>query len=51
MIKSVRHGNKGWLFCLQLSFIGWNLLCVLTLGIGYFGHAPYQNAAEAAFLS
>ena len=22
---------------------------MLTLGIGYFGRAPYQNAAETAF--
>ena len=47
--KELMVGNKGRLFCLQLSFIGWNLLCVLTLGIGYLWLAPYQNAAEAAF--
>ena len=47
--KELMSGNKGRLFCLQLSFIGWNLLCVLTLGIGYLWLTPYQNAAEAAF--
>ena len=47
--KELMDGNKGRLFCLQLSFIGWHLLCVLTLGIGYLWLAPYQNAAEAAF--
>ena len=47
--KELMDGNKGRLFCLQLSFIGWRLLCVLTLGIGYLWIAPYQNAAEAAF--
>ena len=47
--KELMDGNKGRLFCLQLSFIGWSLLCVLTLGIGYLWLAPYQNAAEAAF--
>ena len=47
--KELMDGNKGRLFCLQLSFIGWRLLCVLTLGIGYLWLAPYQNAAEAAF--
>ena len=47
--KELMMGNKWRLFCLQLSFIGWNLLCVLTLGIGYLWLAPYQNAAETAF--
>ena len=47
--KKLMNGNKLRLFCLQLSFIGWNLVCVLTLGIGYLWLMPYQNAAEAAF--
>ena len=47
--KELMDGNKWRLFCLHLSFIGWNLLCVLTLGIGYLWLLPYQNAAEAAF--
>ena len=47
--KELMNGNKWRLFCLQLSFIGWNLLCMLTLGVGYLWLAPYQNAAEAAF--
>ena len=47
--KELMNGSKWRLFCLQLSFIGWSLLCVLTLGIGYLWLAPYQNAAEAAF--
>lgn len=47
--KELMMGNKWRLFCLQLSFIGWNLVCVLTLGIGYLWLAPYQNAAETAF--
>ena len=47
--KELMNGSKWRLFCLQLSFIGWNLLCVLTLGIGYLWLTPYQNAAEAAF--
>ena len=47
--KELMNGNKWRLFCLHISFIGWNLLCVLTLGIGYLWLAPYQNAAETAF--
>ena len=49
MSKELMAGHKWRLFCLQLSFIGWNLLCMLTLGIGYLWLTPYQNAAEAAF--
>lgn len=43
------RGNKGRLFCLYLSFIGWLLLCVLTCGILTFWISPYIQAAEAAF--
>lgn len=42
-------GHKGELFILGLTFIGWDLLCVLTLGIGFFWLNPYKNAAYAAF--
>ena len=42
-------GHKWELFCLEFSFIGWTLLCVLTLGIGSFFLHPYTNAAYAAF--
>ena len=31
-------GKKGKLFLLDLSFIGWFLLCILTLGIDYCGY-------------
>ena len=47
--KQMMYGNRGRLFCLQLSFIGWNLLCILTLGIGNLWLIPYKQAAEAAF--
>lgn len=47
--KELMQGNKGRLFCLQLSFIGWQLLSALTLGIGGLWLMPYQNAATAAF--
>lgn len=42
-------GHKWELFCLDLSFIGWLLLCIPTLGIGHLWLAPYRNAARAAF--
>ncbi len=47
--KHMMVGHKGRLFCLQISFIGWALLCVLTLGIGFLWYVPYYNAAIAAF--
>ena len=47
--KQMMYGNRGRLFCLQLSFIGWDLLCILTLGIGNLWLIPYKQAAEAAF--
>lgn len=42
-------GHKGELFTLGLTFIGWDLLASLTLGIGYLWLNPYKNAAYAAF--
>lgn len=42
-------GHKLELFFLDLSFIGWELLNLLTLGIGSFWLDPYMNASRAAF--
>ena len=42
-------GNKFRLFCLDLSFIGWDILGMITLGIGMLFVRPYQQAAKAAF--
>lgn len=47
--KEMMRGNKRRLFCLHLSFIGWELLCGLSLGIGYLWLKPYKHAATAAF--
>ena len=47
--KQMMNGNKWRLFKLEFSFIGWTLLCVLTLGIGTFFLIPYVNAATAEF--
>lgn len=47
--KQIMEGNRWRLFCLQFSFIGWNILSSLTLGIGYLWLTPYTSAAEAAF--
>ena len=47
--KEMMEGNRWRLFCLQFSFIGWSLLCTLTLGIGNLWLTPYRQAASAAF--
>ena len=47
--KAMMEGNRWRLFCLQFSFIGWDVLCALTLGIGNLALRPYRHAAEAAF--
>lgn len=47
--RQMMDGHKWQLFCLDLSFIGWMLLGVLTLGIAYVYVLPYYNAARAQF--
>lgn len=47
--KVLMDGHKWELFCLGFSFIGWNLLNMLTAGIGSLFLNPYTNAAYAAF--
>lgn len=49
MSEKMMAGNKWRLFCLQFSFIGWQILCILSLGIGFLWLTPYMNAATAAF--
>ena len=47
--KEMMNGHKGELFILDLSFFGWALLTVLTLGIGSFWLNPYMNCSYAVF--
>ena len=42
-------GHKMDLFLLDLSFIGWAILCLLTLGIGFLWLYPYMYTAKACF--
>lgn len=42
-------GHKMRCFLLSLSFIGWILLGILTLGIGYIWLIPYMYTTMAAF--
>lgn len=43
------QGYKMKLFLLDLSFLGWYLLSILTCGIAVFWVEPYQLTARAAF--
>ena len=47
--KDLMDGYKWDLFVLDLTFIGWILLSILTLGIGVLFVEPYQQAARSAF--
>ncbi len=47
--KSLMYGNRFRLFCLQLSFLGWGILCVFTFGIGFLWLNPYMYASISAF--
>ena len=42
-------GHKLELFLLDLSFIGWALLSLLTCGIGFLWLTPYMNMARVNF--
>ncbi len=48
MSRMMMRGHKAELFLLQLSFIGWALLCILC-PIGILWLAPYTYAAYAHF--
>ena len=47
--RVMMNGYKWKLFCMDLSFIGWAILCLFTLGIGYLWLQPYIEASHAKF--
>lgn len=47
--QDMMRGHKGELFLLQLSFIGWFLLCIPTLGLILFYVGPYYSATMAEY--
>ena len=49
MSEKMMRGHKMRYFLLTLSFIGWGLLGILTLGIGYIWLTPYMYTTTAAF--
>ncbi len=47
--RNLMKGHKGRLFWIDLSFIGWYFVGMLTFGIGMLWINPYINATKAAF--
>ncbi len=47
--KRIMKGHRFKFFCLNLSFLGWSFLSVLTLGVGFIWLVPYVEASHAAF--
>lgn len=45
----IMHGRKMDMFLLDLSFLPWYLLSILTLGIGCLWVMPYHYTARASF--
>ena len=45
--KAMMEGHKMELFVLDLSFIGWYLLCTLTCGLAFLYVTPLLNATHA----
>lgn len=44
---AITDGHKMDLFIMDLSFIGWGILSILTLGIGFFWLTPYSQTSWA----
>lgn len=47
--RKMMNGYKGKLFLLDLSFIGWHILAIVTLGLGYLWLTPYIQVTRSAF--
>lgn len=47
--RGMMKGHKWEFFLLQLSFVGWALLCILTAGIGFIALVPYQATTFAYY--
>lgn len=45
----IMKGNKWKYFVLELSFLGWGILSVITLGIGFLWLIPYMTLAATNF--
>ena len=47
--KKMMYGYKWKFFCLILRFLGWAILCLFTLGLGFFILKPYMEISFAKF--
>lgn len=47
--QSIMNGHKMRYFKLQLSFIGWHIVSIITCGLGYLWLIPYIRSANAEF--
>lgn len=47
--RAMMKGHKFDLFWLYLSFLGWGILCIFTLGIGLLWLLPYMQTSVASF--
>ena len=47
--RQMMSGNKGRLFLLYLSFLGWAFLALFTCGIGFLWLVPYMGVSLAEF--
>lgn len=47
--KELMQGHKMDLFILRLTFLGWEILAVLTMNLGFLALNPYMNAATTVF--
>jgi len=47
--KELMRGNKYIYFCLLVRFLGWFLLSILSLGIGFLWLIPYFKVSHATF--
>lgn len=45
--KQITQGHKWEIFVTHLSFMGWAIVCSLTMGIGYLWLVPYINITMA----
>ena len=49
--RRIMDGNKWRLFCLDFSFIGWELLCALPMYVGYFLFLHTYTGSDALAVS
>jgi uncharacterized membrane protein len=47
--RKMMDGYKGKYFVMQLSFIGWAILSIITIGIGFLWLVPYVQTSNANF--